>query len=336
MKNRNQLFLLILILLFVACTKKDRFSVDISKSDVSLEIKRLDRDLFEVNFDDLTNSVLMLNKKYGDFFVLYNLRVVSLGLPTGPAYPDNLLAFITDYTINNIYEQTKLVFPDLKETEKQLNDAFRYYHYYFPDRKIPAIYTFIGGFNQSVVVADSMLAIGLDKYLGTDCEFYKRLETPNYLKATMYPEKIPTDALKAWALTEFVYNDSVDNLVNNMIYQGKMQYFLDAVFPETPDTLKFGMTSLQLEWCKANEKQMWNNLIDQKLIFTTDYMTINKYINPAPFTSGFPKESPGRAVVWIGYKIVKKYMDRNPRVTIEQLMLNDQYQKILSESRYEP
>lgn len=336
MKKQNLLLLSVLIILLASCNRRDKLNVDISESNVNIEIKRLDRDLFEINFDDVSNSVSQLNEKYGDFFALYNQRVISLGSPNSPAYPDNLLAFLTDYTVNSIYEQTKQVFPEINKTEQEISTAFKYYNYHFPKHKIPAVYTFIGGFNQSIVVADSILAIGLDKYLGTECEFYQRLETANYIKATMYPEKIPTDALKAWALTEFVYNDSVDNLVNNMIYQGKIQYFLDAVFPEEPDTLKFGFTASQLGWCMANEKHMWNNLIDQKLIFTTDYMTINKYINPAPFSSGFPRESPGRAVVWLGYKIVKKYMDRNPKITLEQLMNNNQYQKILSESRYEP
>jgi len=336
MNKQNLLFLSVIIILLAACNKRDKLNVDISDSNINIEIKRLDRDLFEINFDDVSNSVSQLNEKYGDFFALYNQRVISLGSPKSPAYPDNLLAFLTDYTVNSIYEQTKEVFPEINKTEHEISNAFKYYNYHFPDHKIPAVYTFIGGFNQSIVVADSILAIGLDKYLGTECEFYQRLETPNYLKVNMHGAKIPTDALKAWALTEFVYNDSVDNLVNNMIYQGKIQYFLDAVFPEVPDSLKFGMTALQLSWCMANEKHMWNNLIDQKLIFTTDYMTINKYINPAPFTSGFPRESPGRAVVWLGYKIVKKYMDRNPKITLEQLMRNNEYQKILSESRYEP
>lgn len=326
----------VLIILLSACNKKNKFEVDLSGSKKNIEIKRLDQDLFALNFDDIAVSLPSLKEKYGDFFILYNSRVLSLGNTENPAYPDYLLSFVTDYTINSIYEKTKEVFPEISQTETDINKAFKYYQYYFPDHKIPAVYTFIGGFNQSIVVADSILAIGLDKYLGMDCEFYDRLEIPKYLQQNMHPSKIPTDALKAWALTEFEYNDSVDNLVNNMIYQGKIQYFLEAMFPQSSDTLKFGYTFQQLSWCMNNEKPMWNNLIDQKLLFSTDYMTINKFINPAPFTSGFPNESPGRAVVWLGYKIVKKYMERHPNTTLETLMKNDEYQKILSDSRYEP
>ena len=142
--------------------------------------------------------------------------------------------------------------------------------------------------------------------------------------------------MKAWVLTEFEYNDSIDNVVNNMIYHGKIQYLLNAIYPQMSDSLKFGFSGEQLRWCIQNEKQMWDYLIDQKLLFSTDYMLINKLINPAPFTAGFPRKSPGRASVWLGWKIVDAYMQRNDEVSLYDLMKDDDYQHILSESRYEP
>lgn len=329
-------FIAVIVMFFASCAKKNQFDIDISDIDVNIEIKRLDKDIFEIDLADIDNEATKLIDKYGEFFELYNARVINLGSPYNKAYPDLLTSFVTDYTMNKVYEKTMEVFPDVNEITGSLDNAFKRYKYYFPKRKVPAIYTYIGGFNQSIVIADSVLGIGTDKYLGDDCIFYDRLKIANYLQKNMNPANIPADALKAWALTEFVYNDSIDNLVNNMVYQGKIQYFLDAIFPDTPDSLKFGFTGDQLRWCVKNEKQMWNYLIDQKLLFSTDYMTINKHINPAPFTSGFPNESPGRASVWLGWKIVHAYMDRNPSITLEELILNDDYQKILSESRYEP
>ena len=238
--------------------------------------------------------------------------------------------------MHSVYNKTMEVFPDVSDLSYHLTKAFKYYKYYFPDKNVPAIYTYIGGFNQSIVISDSILAIGVDKYLGYDCEFYDRLGIANYLQVNMNPENIPTDALRAWAMTEFEFNDSVDNLVNNMVYQGKILYFLDAVFPEAPDSLKIGFSENEVKWCMKNEKQMWNYLIEQKLLFSTDYMVINQHINPAPFTPGFPSDSPGRATVWLGREIVKAYMKRNPEVSVSNLMFNNNYQKILSESRYEP
>lgn len=336
MIKRNLLYLGLIILLLNACTKSDKQNVDISDIQLNIEIKRLDKDLFEINPGNTENEIEAIIKKYGEFFEIYNYRVINLGSPYNKNYAENLNGFITDYDMNSVYVKTSEVFPDLSTLSEQLTEAFKYYKYYFPEKLVPEVYTYIGGFNQSMVVADSILAIGVDKYLGSDCEFYDRLGIANYLQANMNPENILPDAMRAWALTEFEFNDSIDNLVNNIIYHGKIIYFLDAVLPNLADSLKLGFSEDEIEWCKSNDKQMWNYLIDNKLLFSTEYMVINQHINPAPFTTGYPKESPGRASVWLGWQIVRAYMQRNPEVSLKNLMFDDDYQKILSQSRYEP
>ncbi len=336
MFSRGFIFIIACLLIVGSCSKKNRLDINISAVSIDIEVKRLDKELFELDPGNVEEKVPGLIEKYGEFFELYNARVINLGDPYDSAYSEHLTGFITDYTMNKVYGKVMEVYPNVDGIQTEIEQAFKRYKYYFPNKKIPALYTYIGGFNQSIVIADSILGIGIDKYLGKDCEFYDRLGYAKYLQKNMNPGNVPTDVLRAWALTEFEYNDSSDNLINNMIYHGKTYYFLDAVFPDTPDSLKIGFTSDQMRWCIKNENQMWNYLIDQKLIFSTDYMTINKHINPAPFTSGYPNESPGRASVWLGWQIVKKYMDRNSGLTIKELMLDDDYQNILSESRYDP
>lgn len=320
----------------ISCNRKNRFDINTSNIDLNIKINRLDKSLFQMDPGNIDNEFPDIIKNYGEFFVLYCERIINIGNPYSKICVENLKSFVTDYTMNKVYEKTKQLYPNLNHIENKINSAFKRYKYYFPEKKIPAVYTYIGGFNQSIVVADSILGIGLDKYLGKDCEFYERLRTPKYIRKTMNPDNIPVDALRSWVTTEFVYNDSIDNLVNNMIYQGKIQYFIDALFPQMQDSLKMGFTGKEIRWCVKNDKQMWNYLVENKLLFSTDYMTINEHINPAPFTSGYPRESPGRASVWLGWQIVKAYMNRNPKVTVQELMLDNDYQHILSDSKYEP
>ncbi|MBI9055235.1 MAG: hypothetical protein JEY96_15535 [Bacteroidales bacterium] len=336
MIKKEFIFVVLISIILVSCNTRNRVNIDLSDINVDAEIKRLDQDVFQIDLDSTQKDVNVLVNKYSEFFELYNSMIIKLGNPYSKSYPELLKGFVTDYTMNKIYTKTTEVYPNLNDLETELEEAFKRFKYYFPEKNTPAFYTYIGGFNQSIVVTDSMLGIGLDKYLGSNCIFYKRLGIANYLQQNMIPEMISIDAVKSWALTEFDYNDSIDNVVNNMIYQGKIQYFLNATFPNKADSLKFGFSGDDVRWCIKNEKQMWNYLIDQKLLFSTDYMVINKLINPAPFTTGFPNESPGRASVWLGEKIVSAYMNRFPNLTIKELMLDDNYQKILSESRYEP
>ena len=63
---------------------------------------------------------------------------------------------------------------------------------------------------------------------------------------------------------------------------------------------------------------------------------VSKFTGEGPFTTGFVKESPARTGVWIGWNIVKKYMDKNANISLDQLMHETDAQKILSLSKYKP
>jgi uncharacterized protein YjaZ len=54
-----------------------------------------------------------------------------------------------------------------------------------------------------------------------------------------------------------------------------------------------------------------------------------------PFTSGFAEESPARTGSWLGWQIVKDYMDNND-VTLKELLKDTDSQKILEKSGYKP
>ena len=58
MKIRNQVILLILLVMlcFVSC-KKNPYKVNISSIKVDIEIKRLEKDLFTLNPDEITDWV---------------------------------------------------------------------------------------------------------------------------------------------------------------------------------------------------------------------------------------------------------------------------------------
>ena len=65
---------------------------------------------------------------------------------------------------------------------------------------------------------------------------------------------------------------------------------------------------------------------------------IQKYIAEAPFTPGIGEKSDSapKLGIWTGWQIVKKYMDKNPELTLQQLMHENDAQKILNESKYKP
>jgi len=121
-----------------------------------------------------------------------------------------------------------------------------------------------------------------------------------------------------------------------MIWHGQLAWFVDLMYPDAEEALKMGFTDDQVRWCRNNERQMWTHLVEEKLLFSTDPLNIRKLVEDAPYTRFYTSESPGRAAVWQGWQIVKAYADRNPKLSVHQVMAQRNYQELLRLSRYDP
>ncbi|NJK85636.1 MAG: hypothetical protein HC906_06395 [Bacteroidales bacterium] len=331
---KKGLILLLSVVLMVACKNKNVAPEGGGKS-ISIEIKRFEQDLFRIDPAKIQEIIPNLNTEYNRFFQIFNYRIIQIGNPMDNLYAERLKQFITDYNMYKLFERCDSVFNDLSWLERDFEESFKTYSMYFPEREIPKIYTFISGFNQSVVSDSNLLGIGLDKYLGQEEELYNQLGVYNYLRVNMHKNKILPDAIRLWGLTEFEFNDSINNLISNMVYEGANMYFTNQILTDCPDTLLWGFTHKQLDFCTHNEKQMWTYLIENKMLFNSDKFTINKFTSEGPFTKDFSTASPARAAVWLGYNIVKSYVNKN-NISLTELMNERNYMKILNLSGYNP
>ena len=323
-------------LIFFSC-KRNPLKVNISDIEAEVEIVQFGEQLFNLEGKDTLQALTELSNAYPDFFNLYTYRVIQVGGIGEEDFPHMMSLFLTDSLIMDVNLKTDSVFPNQKRLEKDLTKAFKYYSYHFPEKELPTIYTYISGFNQSVVTAKNIIGISLDKYLGRNCNYYQKLSnTPQYKIQNMHKGKILSDVALAWGITEFEHEDRATNLLGNMVEKGKLMYLIDAMLPDMEDSLKIGYSTQQLEWCQMNEPQMWTYLIEHEMLYTSKRMNIVRYINPAPSTSGFPLDSPGRTGVWIGWQIVRQYMKKHPEITVPELMANYDFQQILNDSGYNP
>ena len=342
-KNNMKIrFIHFLILLVIAATstscKKNHYKVNTSSIKVNIEIKRLEKDLFTLNPDEIIQKVPALKNKYGKFLQLFSY-VINTGDIADSSFGDFLLRFCSDKQNNDVYALTMKQFPDVKIIEEGLREAFRHYLYYFPGRSVPAVFTCITGFNNSIITGDSILGIGLDRYLGADCEYYPKLDIYKYIAARMTPENIVPDCMYGWGASEWDFSTlkySADNVLAEIIHNGKLKYFEKCMLPETTDEIIFGFTPDQMKFCRNNESQMWQYLIENNLLFSSDQFTIRKLTGEAPFTSFFTNDSPGRAAVWLGFRIVESYMMKNPGIKIGEMIKNTDVQSILEKARYSP
>lgn len=317
-----------------SCSVRDEVNVD--DIDVNIEVKRFEQDLFAAGVDSVCSNYEGLRNEYGVFVDLFSEKIIGIGKYGDENFCPIIKSFVTDTMIKGLYTQVQAKFSNTNELNSIFTDAFRRYSYYFPNRLIPHVYTFVSGFNLSVGIDSSSVFIGLDRYLGSDVAYYSMLGIPRYMQQKMTPEKISSDALRAWVMGEFIFNDSIDNLMSNMIWEGEVMYITSKLLPKQSIDKIFGFTPAQMKFCLNNEKLMWTYLIEHKQLFSTNSFDISKFVNDAPFTSGFPQESPGRAVVWLGFRIVESFMKNNPTLTLNDLVQISDYNQIMAGAKYRP
>lgn len=333
----KQIFFALILSFVIFSCKRNPLKVNVSDIKTNVEVIRFDDQLLPIQSKNVLHKVSEISNSHPDFFNLFTYRIIRIGGLGDKDFTERLLQFVNDTMIVNVKSLVEEEFSRFDKTEEQLNQSFKYFQYHFPEKQLPTIYAYVSGFNQSVVTAENIIGISLDKYLGRDCPYYQQLSTtPQYKIQNMHKDKIVSDVAYAWGITEFDETNKATNLMGNIIHQGKLMYFVDALTPKTPDSLKIGYTAKQLDFCQNNEAHMWNYLVEEKLLFSSKRMDIVRYINDGPTTSGFPLESPGRTGVWIGWQIVRQFMEKHPEITLAELMQNSDYQKILNDSEYFP
>jgi hypothetical protein len=328
-----------LILLIGSCKNDNRFKIDVSDIDVDIKTKHFEKDIFKYNIDSNEYYLNLYKKNYGTFFEMFNYQIVEMGSPDDKNYGYNLTEYLKFWNSEKIPQILSKEFPDFdKEQLPGIIEGFKHYKYYFPNNYIPEIYTYFSSFGYSVVTLDSVIGLGIDKYLGKKYnDLYSKAGWSDYQKKRMIKEMIPVDIMESVARSDYPYPEDVpDNLLHRMIYEGKIQYYLDCMLPETPDTLKWKYTNKQLAWANQYEQKIWNYIAEKQLLYTNDKLEIGKLTNEGPYTTVFREPSAPRAGVFVGYKIVLSYMQNNTKVNLKQLMEEKDTGKLLAGAKYNP
>ncbi len=289
----------------------------------NITIQRFDKEFYEKKNLDTA------------FLNLYANQIMEVGEPGSKIFRQFENIYRKDKEIKKIYNDCQSMFNDISDIEEELTWAFHRLHYFFPAIPVPKVYMHIAGFGESIVSAPGMVSASIDKYLGKDYDMYRSLYSP-YQSQRMYRAKLPADYVIGWVRSEFTERTLIQKqrLLDYMLYEGRILFLTQILLPdETMENLT-GFTTNQLTWCTQNENNMWETITQQQQLYSSDPVVIAKYLREAPFTPYFPQESPGRAATWVGYRIVSAYMEKNPNVTIQELMTTLKAQDILKGSSY--
>lgn len=326
---------LLLVVIASSCTKNKRFEIKNDDAENTFQIIRFDSLLIKA---DTTNLFATVKKLYADFpaFMPYYVEQIMGVNPNDTSEVTRLIkVYLTNTDFTKVNADVDATFTNIDSIETNINKAYQYLHHYFPEIKTPPVYFFVSGFNRSIILEDDFAGIGLDLYLGSNYPKYAEISY-QYMVYNMRPASLAPDLISGLLFKHFRFDGKVQQLLENMLYRGKVMYLLSVVMPDLAPNEIMGYSRFQWEWSRKHEAKIWNTIVGQKELYSTDQLLINKYMNDAPFTAPISQESPGRLGTWVGWQIIQKYMDKNPEITLQQLMKTNDYQLILNKSEYQP
>lgn len=309
----------LLVLSLLSCDSKSAVEKEIEAIPMDISILRFDKEFAAATPEDLPR----LKRDYKIFFPEQFHDSIWIG-----RMEDTLQRQLSDAVAKE--------FPSEEKIEDQLVPLFQHIDHYFPEFVAPTVVTVTSDvdYQNKAIVADSLLVLGLDTYLGSDHEFYEGIK--RYVAKNLKPSQIGPDVATSYA-RQLISPPKKRDFLAQMIYYGKELYLKDLWLPEVSDAEKIGYSEEEMQWAKENEVDMWRYFIENEVLFSTDPKLAARFINPAPFSKFYleiDNESPGMTGRFIGWQIVRAFMNNND-VTASQLMIIPS-DEIYNKSKYKP
>lgn len=307
-------------LLLFSCDNKGKIEKAVEEIPVEMKVVRFEQAFFDAKPENLAD----VKAEYPEFFPEGTPDAVWIDKMNHPQWRE-------------LYQEVEKRYKDFGTQQSEIEDLFKHIKYYFPTIKTPTIYTVISEMdnNSKAIYANDKLVIALELYLGKEHKFYG--EFPAYLRQNFEQRQMLPDIVSSFAFG-ILPNPKDKDLLSMMISSGKELYLKDILLPEYSDAERIGYSEDQIKWSKENESYIWEYFVNDKLLYSTDSKLANRFINVAPFSKFYleiDNESPGRIGQWIGWQIVRSFMENNPKVTVQDLIKMNE-KNIFELSKYKP
>lgn len=316
---KNYCLFIVLSIVLISCGKDSKIKNEIAQIDVDFTIER-----FETVFSKAKPEELPKLKETFPF--LFPKRI-----------PDSIwVETMTDTLQRELRAEVLTTYSDLKTLNKDIEILFQHLTYYDRFFSEPRVITLTNNvrYREKVAVTDSIVLIALDNYLGSDHRFYANF--PEYITRNFSSEYITVDLAENYA-EKYVSKASRKTLLDEMIHFGKILYFKDKMLSNKTDAQKIGYTGDELIWAQNNESQVWSYFVEREMLFSTDSKLPSRFISVAPFSKFYleiDNSSPGRIGQYIGWQIVRKYMQDNDVELMD--MMQKSTEEIFNNTKYKP
>jgi gliding motility-associated lipoprotein GldB len=303
----------------INCSSKSNHEEEIASIPIEVKIIRFDKEFANAT----PKSLSALKIKYPIFF------------PT--QFHDSIwLQKMGDTLQVQLNEAVIKRFPTEEKLKTELRSIFQHIKYYFPKFSSPTVVTSTSDvdYQNKIIIADSLLIISVDTYLGRDHDFYAGIK--KYISQNLNESQLGPDIAAAYG-QQLISAPNQRSLLAQMVFYGKELYLKDLWLPNSSDSDKIGYTEAQFTWALENESEIWRYFVEKEILFSTNTKLLAQFINPAPFSKFYleiDNDSPGMVGRFLGWQIVRSYM-KNNESSVQQLMIKNA-DALFNESKYKP
>lgn len=257
-------------------------------------------------------------------------------------YPDDSVFVKTLYArfsnpgFDSLLMETHRIFGDGAALRAQFEEAFNNIKYYYPDFTPPTVKTVISGLESDLVVTDSLIIVGLDYYLGESGKYRPRLY--DYLLTRYDPEDIVPSCLLIYGIGDRYNKTSLDDrtVLADMVAYGKSFYFAKHMLPCVSDSVFIWYSQQEIHGAEVNQDLVWARFVEDEILYEKSHLVKQRYLGERPHTLEVGEKCPGRIAQWVGWQIVRQYMEKHTDETLPQLMALPDAQQLFKESGYRP
>lgn len=315
-------------LLSIGCSGSNGDKNEIKGAPICID--RLDRSLFNYSrmSEGKKDSMLSDNKA----ILLPYLEILDVS----PLNDSTLQALSGSRMVKMFAAETDSLYADLSAEEQGLGNMLARAEdqgiKFSPKRYVACVW----GLPQSIIFNDNVMYVALNHYLGVDHRAYAGM--PEYMRRLKNRKNLPYDMLEALVSTDYPMKNDSHSVLDHLLYQGVIAEAKMKLIDNASLSDALGFSEDQMKDIAANERFMWERLLKDDMLHTTDPIVISMLFDNAPVCSIISPDAPGRAARYIGYRIVESYIDTHPDAKLSQLLSPEFYmnRSILAESGYTP
>jgi hypothetical protein len=313
-------------------------TLEVPIGDVLIPTKIINLDSIFVNESptDLKTSHQIHQQKFPEIYSYELGHCLGLSNLNEESFVESIGLFVKDDYIKRVEKDIHDLYSKLPLFNREMLDGFKRLRYHFPEGKIPNYLVYMNSlFASNAFCTENEIGIGLERYLGDSLAVIKELPPQQFfdwIKAGMDSRYLTRDVMVSWLMTHYL-DVEPRNLAEGVVNWGKILYLTKAAYPAMEDHLILRYKKEGYDWAIKNEYGFWDYLVKEKLLFKDNERDQMNMLKEGPFTPGLPTKGPDRLGQFLGYQMVKRFMEEND-IPLIQLIETD-YAEILKTYKIE-